>query len=425
VTLVESSVPDSESSVGRPTPARRPVIALLAANAISLVGNSLAALAIPWFVLITTGSAGKTGLVAFAQMLPTVLAAFFGGALVDRMGAKRVSIIADIASSVAVALIPLLHHTVGLSFTLLVILVFLGAVLDTPGGTARETLLPELVERAGMVLERANAASQTIQSLANLIGPALAGVLIAWLGARNVLWVDAATFVVSSILVATAVPSVSRRVKTSGRYFDELMDGLRFLGRHQLLRTILIMAAILNFLMPALFSVIMPVFAKEIFGRPESLGGILAGFGAGSLLGALAFGAMGPRLPRRTTLIGLLAVACISPAGLIALPPLLVVILLMGLLGFCAGAVNPLVFTVLQERAPAELRGRVFGAVLAFVLIAAPAGTLIAGLSLEVLSLRSVFIAITAIQALVVVGLLFQPVLREMDQRPGTGGQLA
>ena len=133
----------------------------------------------------------------------------------------------------------------------------------------------------------------------------------------------------------------------------------------------------------------------------------------------------GSRLPRRTTLIGLLAVACISPAGLIALPPLLVVILLMGLLGFCAGAVNPLVFTVLQERAPAELRGRVFGAVLAFVLIAAPAGTLIAGLSLEVLSLRSVFIAITAIQALVVVGLLFQPVLREMDQRPGTGGQLA
>src|SRR5258708_21032191 len=125
-----------------------PIYSLFAANAISLVGNVLSAIAIPWFVLQTTGSATKTGITGFFNILPVVLAGFFGGTLVDRLGYKRTSIIADIASGVTSALIPILYYTIRLQFWQLMILVFFGALLDTPGSTGRRPLVPGLVEIA-------------------------------------------------------------------------------------------------------------------------------------------------------------------------------------------------------------------------------------------------------------------------------------
>src|SRR5215216_4709660 len=117
-----------------PQSRRTPVFALMAAEAISQTGNSITNLAIPWFVLATTGSAAKTGITAFASLFPTVLASLLGGALVDRIGNKRLSIIADLMSGVTVALVPALYLTVGLSFWQLLVLVFFGALLDAPGG---------------------------------------------------------------------------------------------------------------------------------------------------------------------------------------------------------------------------------------------------------------------------------------------------
>src|SRR5215203_3539923 len=113
-----------------------PILSLFTANAISLVGNVLSAIAIPWFVLQTTGSATQTGITGFFTILPVVLAGFLGGTLIDRLGYKRTSIISDLASGVTTALIPILYFTIGLEFWQLLILVFLGALLDTPGGTA-------------------------------------------------------------------------------------------------------------------------------------------------------------------------------------------------------------------------------------------------------------------------------------------------
>src|SRR6266540_7286317 len=119
-----------------------PLYSLFIANAISLVGSVFSLIAIPWFVLQTTGSATQTGITGFFNVLPVVLAGFFGGTLVDRLGYKRTSIIADIASGITTALIPLLYFTIGFEFWQLMVLVFLGALLDTPGSTARSALVP-------------------------------------------------------------------------------------------------------------------------------------------------------------------------------------------------------------------------------------------------------------------------------------------
>ena len=195
---------------------RVPLWTMLAASAVSNVGNVLTLVAIPWFVLQTTGSASKTGLVAAMTALPAVLAGVFGGTIVDRVGFKPMSIAADLASGVSVALIPLLDRTLGIQFWELLLLVFLGALFDAPGSTARQSLLPDLAELAGTSLERANAAFNGIQRSSLLIGPPLAGVLIALFSASNVLWVDAATFAFSALAFALAIPAPSPRSTSEG-----------------------------------------------------------------------------------------------------------------------------------------------------------------------------------------------------------------
>src|SRR3954454_20638427 len=110
---------------------RAPVVALLSAQAISDAGNTIPALAIAWFVFVTTGSAARTGVIAFAGLLPFVIAAILGGALVDRVGNKQMSVIADVLSGLTVATVPLLYVTVGLEFWELFLLVFLGGILDS------------------------------------------------------------------------------------------------------------------------------------------------------------------------------------------------------------------------------------------------------------------------------------------------------
>src|SRR5271165_2306302 len=102
-----------------PTRARSrwlPLVGFFTGSGVSFTGDVLTLLAIPWFVLQTTGSVEKTGITAFCSTLPTALAAFFGSTIVDRLGYKRTSVIGDMASAVSVALIPLLYNTVGLAF---------------------------------------------------------------------------------------------------------------------------------------------------------------------------------------------------------------------------------------------------------------------------------------------------------------------
>jgi MFS family permease len=182
-----------------PLARRAPLAALFAANTVSLTGSVLTVLAVPWFVLTTTGSPSKTGITAFFEFLASVLAAFFGGAFVDRIGFKRASVLADLTSGAAVALVPLLYYTIGLQFWQLLALVFCATFCNMPGTTARAAIVPDLAGMAHLRLERANAAMQAIQRGATLIGAALAGVLITVLGASRLLWLDAVTFGFSAL----------------------------------------------------------------------------------------------------------------------------------------------------------------------------------------------------------------------------------
>lgn len=405
--------------VGEATPRNRlPFVALLSARIISVIGDTVATVAIPWFVLQTTGSATKTGLAAAVTVLPMVLAGVFGGTLVDRVGLKQTSIIADVTSGVTIALIPLLHHTVGLTYWQLLLLAFLGALLDAPGRSARAGLMPDVAEAADIRLERANSAFGSARNAANLIGPLLAGVLVAALGPSNVLWVDAATFAISAALIAVAVPSSSRcseQPNRRGSYFTELRAGVRFLGQQQLILALIVIAALVNFVLSPLYSVVLPVYADQVFGSPVSLGLMFASFGGGELVGTVLYGVMAHRLPRWATFTGAFLVTAIPLAALALLPDLPITVLFLATAGFALGPTNPILDTLFQERTPPQMRGRVFGLLNAVASAATPVGMLGMGFLLESASLRITLVVAATAFFTVTLSLLVNSNLREMD----------
>jgi MFS family permease len=183
----------------------RGFVGLMTAEAISLFGGRMTFLALPWLVLVTTGSATRTGVIAFAEMVPYVLVSAAGGPLVDRMGHRRTAIVMDLASALVVGAIPLLYRTGGLAFEVLVILVMAAGAARGLGDSGKRVLFPVVVARAGVDMTRATTIRDGLSRAATLIGAPVAGVLIAATDAPTVLLLDAASFVVSALIVASLV----------------------------------------------------------------------------------------------------------------------------------------------------------------------------------------------------------------------------
>jgi len=393
---------------------RAPLYALLGANAASLLGNVVAAVAIPWFVLVTTGSAARTGTAAFFITVPLALGALFGGPIADRVGARRASVAGDLLSAGAIATIPLLSAAGALQFWHLLALGFLGSLFDAPSQAARQALLPELAERASMPLERANSLYKGTEHLGYVLGAPATGALIATIGAANALWADAGSFVLAALAVAFAVPA-TRTAAPRRHYLRELLDGLSFVAREPLVRAFLVLPALGNFLISPLAPVVLPIYARQELGGAGAFAALMGAYGAGGLLGVIAFGAVGDRLPRRPVYLTLAFAYPVVCFVLVPLPPLGVALVALAFIGVIAGAVGPLFHTVRQERTPPELRGRVFATVAAAEAAAIPLGVLFAAALVELLGLRAAFVAFAAGNALLAVVKAMIPAARDLS----------
>jgi MFS family permease len=396
---------------------RRPLFALFVGNTVSMVGDILSLLAIPWFVLETTGSVTDTGITAFFSALPFVIATFLSGTLIDRLGFKRTSVYTDLISMLGSALVPLLYATVGLPFWLMIVIVFISSLVKAPGVTARTAIVPELAVKAQMGLERAASINDGISRGAGLVGAPLAGLLISFYGAGNVLWIDAATFLVSAIVVAVFVPHVQAQPKAQeASYFKEIAEGLHFI--RIVPGTILIMTTLMitNFLDAGLLSVLYPVYAQQVFGNTVPLGLMIAAFGGGAVLGTVIFGVYGHRLPRRPLLVAGFVVASLRFWALAFSSSLPVLILVHALGGLAMGPVNPIMVLYGYERVPVEMRARVFGAITAGVFLANPVGGLAAGLLLEWLTLPVLLMIMGSFYFLAALRLLFDTSLETSSQ---------
>jgi len=398
-------------------PRRAPLIALLLAGVISLIGNMLAALALPWFVLETTGSASRAGMIGFAAFLPNCLAGLFGGPLVDRIGFRRMSLIADIVSGCAMAAIPLLYHTVGLAFWQLLALVLLGALLDVPGLTARRSMLPEIAAEARVSLERVNAAFESLSSAAFLVGPPVAGLLITRIGASDLLWLDAATFAVAIVLVLAFVHyrEEPRPARPSARYLDDLRSGLRFIRHDRLLFPMALAVALANALTGSMIAVVLPVYAHDVLDSATDLGLMVAATGAGALLGIAIYGIASQRVSRSVIWLGAFFLSPLEYWALAVSPPLFVLLVALTVSGLVVGPLNPLMVTIRHERSPVEVRGRVFSTYSAIAMSASPFGILLTGAAIQYLGFRPTVVLLAIGLQLLGIAMLFIPAFRDMS----------
>jgi MFS family permease len=400
---------------------RTPLFGLLAANAISITGNRLTQLAIPWFVLQSTGSVAQTGLVGFFSLLPFVISSALGGVIVDRLGYRRTSIVSDLASGVAVLGVPILYNTVGLPLAALLALVFAGALLDAPGQTAREAMLPELLEKASMTLERGTSLFDGVSRAANMLGAPLAGVLIAVVGATNVLVLDAATFAVSALLMFVFVPAgAPRTAEADGEgYFAQLREGYRFLWQTPLVRAIVIMVLVTNTLDAGMGGVLMPVYADRVLDSVVALGLMAGAMGLTAFAGTLVFAWIGHRAPRLATLvIGFTLGGPFRFFLLAAMPGIGPAVIGFAIAGIGIGPINPILGTLGYERIPPELRARVFGALTAGVMAGAPIGALLAAACVELGGLQATLIAFGVVYLVCTLSPLVVPAWRDLSRRP-------
>jgi MFS family permease len=412
------------TATGLEAPAGRasslPIRALMLGGLISSIGNQITALAVPWFVLETTGSASKTGLAAAAAMIPLILSVFFGGTVVDRMQQKHLSIFSDLMSCLTVAAVPLLYHTIGLNFITLLALMFLGAIFDGPGNTARQAMIPALAERAGQSLEKVNSGFATISAITALAGAPLAGLLVAVFGAANVLWFDAVTFLVSGLLILAFVPLAAVPEPSGESFLNDMKEGFTYLMRQRGLRAIMFTATVINFLISPLFGVVIPYFANTIYQSASQLGFMMGGLGLGSLLGAVAYGQFGSNWSRRWAIVATMILFTVPIWGMTLLPPLLAMIALLFLIGFGSGMVNPMVFTMVQQQTPAHLLGRVMGTFGATAMMAGPLGLLLGGSSISTIGLTATIAVMAAIISLTTISTLVNPAFHEFDSpQPG------
>ena len=403
---------------------RLSLAAVIAADSLSRLGSSFSATAISWFVLVTTGSVARTGVAVFVQATGVVVALLFGGPIVDRMSYRRASVAADLAAGSAVALIPLVAGTIGLAFWELLVLVFLASLLDTPAQVARYSVLPDLAVSAGMRFERANAVFDAGLTGAALGGPALAGLLIAAVGAAHVLWLDALSFALSAMLM-TGVPigAGAGGARDPGeQYHRRLLGALRFLRDEPVLFPLVIFFAVMNLAVGPIDAPVLPVYARQVFGSPVALGMMASASAVGGLAGNALFGIAGYRASRRTAFTAGFAVVPLGLALLALRPPLGPALMVLAAVGTGLSVTNLLEYTIYFERIPEGMRGRILGITGAVGWGTVPLGRLLVGLALAVAGLAPTLVGMAIVSAPVVLAMLVVPAFRQLAPPPATGG---
>jgi MFS family permease len=392
------------------------VSALVAAEVISVLGTRMTYLALPWFVLVTTGSPGKMSLVLAAEILPMAILGIPSGTLVQRIGSRNTMLIADFVRAPLLASIPLLHGAGVLSFGLLLGLVATLGCFMPPYFASQRTILPELVGEDERRMSQANSSIEGGSAFAAMMGPALAGLLIPVIGAPNVLYVDAATYLVSFLLVLVFVP---RRKPLAGAVQHGVLAGLRFLLRDRLLAPLAATVVAFGFL-GAGMSAGLPVYAYDEFDGSARIAGLFyAALGAGALVGSLvAVVAVRKIAPLR--LAGFAVLAFALPIWVLPfLPPWPVVFVALFVATLFAPLVNGPLIAVLTARTPEALRAKAMTAVISINTLAAPLGFLLAGQVLEHWGVVPLFTAVVAgmtWMALVFAAIVFRH--READVAP-------
>jgi MFS family permease len=374
--------------------------ALLASQVVSSLGSQMTFLALPWFVLATTGSPTRMSIVLAAELAPVAVLGIPSGVVIARWGARRTMLVADLARVPVIASIPLLHELGLLSFPLLLVLVALVGVFIAPYFASQALILPELVGDDEQVVAQANALVEGARRATSLLGPAAAGILIATFSAPVVLYVDAATFLLSFALLLLFVPH--RPPLPQSDDGKGMLAGIRYVLRDRTLRVLSVTALFANGF-GQMLAAGLTVLAYEEYSSSRVAGAFFAAFGIGAVLGSLvAVKLVGRYEPLR---LGATAfVALTLPVFALAFElPVPAIVLALALSSFFGPLVNAPLVGVITMRSPEAIRAKVMTGVITAAMLAGPVGMLIAGPLLESWGARPVFLLVACGQLLAVI----------------------
>ena len=419
--------PGGFSRVGLLVPLRSRDFRLLwSAMTVSLVGDGIFLIAMVWQAYALWNAPAALSVLGIGMTVPTISCLLLGGAISDRLDRRRILLYSDLARAVIVGVLAALSILGGLSFVLLVVLVALygvGTAFFTP---AFEAIVPDIVPRAD--LATANSLDQFVRPLAlRMVGPALGGWLVSWLGAGPAFALDSASFAASAgIILALRTKRSIETAPTSN--LAAISDGFRFVRRHVWLWGTLGSAAIayLAFLGPT--EVLLPYLVKnELHGSAGDLGLVFAAGGVGAVGAAVLMAQRGH--PRRdvTTMYACWTLATVAVAGY-GLARSTTQLMLACLIFNALEVAGTIVWaTIKQLHVPSSLLGRVSSLDWLISIAFLPASFALTAPAAALLGARTTLLVAAGVGSVATFGALFIPGMRVIEggaNSPGGAGRM-
>ncbi|MDP9009297.1 MAG: MFS transporter [Pseudomonadota bacterium] len=381
-------------------------------NTISGCGDQFFLVALPWLILQLTGSGAVLGGIMMVEAIPRAALMLIGGAVTDRVSPRKIMILTATARTLLVAALAAfiwMHHV---EVWQIYVLSFLFGVADAFAAPAAQTLLPSLVAPAQ--LPTANALSQGAQQIAMLAMPAPAGIIIAAFGVASAFSIDAISFlfIIAALLMLRDPPRVESAVLHSN-IANSILEGLRYVKNDVALRTLLLVASVLNFCITGPLSVGLAFLAKSEFGSPTAFGLLMSSVAAGSLAGLLLAAARQQR-KRGWLLLVVSMVVGICTASIGLLSQLWSLLAILFVMSASAGFLNVHLLTWFQQRVDRAMLGRVMSVLMFASLGLVPLSLAAAGVAVQ-WSLRGVFAGAGALVLVVTCIAALQRPVREID----------
>jgi MFS family permease len=312
-------------------------------------------------VLTRTGSAASAGTIAFVMGMAALAGTLAGGLVTDRIGGRRVSILADSLSLITALTLAVVLWLDAFSLWLVAVTQVLGVFFDGPGHIGKVSMVPAAAEEEGVPMTRAMGLTQTLQGMATFVGPITAGLLIAAFGEANTLLVTTVLFLMSIVLASRLRKQVlTHEHPMSPRpVYGDLREAVHFLVKEPFLGKMQLVGPLMGAVIVPISALIFP--AWFIFAQQDSRAlGIFLGAGAiGGMAGGVTFAALAQKLPQRTWLVGATGLYASALLGLFFLQPGSIPAIAVS---FLAGSMLSVMFavpyTAFYSRTPQKMLGR-------------------------------------------------------------------
>jgi DHA3 family macrolide efflux protein-like MFS transporter len=387
---------------------KRNVALFLSGQTVSLFGSMIVQYAAMWYVTLETRSGLAVALYAIAAFAPQGVISLFGGVVADRMNRKVLVIVADasIAAATLVLAFLMLSGVTDLWIVMVAVAVrSVGAGFQQP---AVQAMIPQLVPEDQLM--RVNGVFQTISSAMALLAPAAAGLVYGVWGIVPVFFIDFVTAVLGiGLLALVPVPTLASIAEKKTGYMEDLVEGMRYIASHAIVRWVLVLFGII-FLLTVAPSFITPLMVARSFGGDVWMLTVLElAFSVGMLLGGILVATL---LAKRSR-VGLIVVSSfgfgVFTAGLGLSPNLWVFYGFMFLVGLFVPLFSASSMTLLQETVPLDKQGRVFSYFGIIMAVATPIGTAVFGPLADVVAVELLLVAAGVITVVVIVVAVLVP----------------